>query len=53
VATILSEASAVGAGLIVVGAHRHARARRLLLGSVSSALLRQATCPVTVVPAAD
>ena len=51
VETILAEASDAGADLIVVGAHRHARARQLLLGSVSKALIKDAPCPVTVVPA--
>lgn len=53
VETILAEAEDVGADLIVVGAHRHARARRLLLGSVSEGLVRHAPCPVTVVPPVD
>jgi len=53
VETILAEASEIGADLIVVGAHQHARARKLLLGSVSEALVRQSSCPVTVVPAVD
>ena len=53
VETILAEASDAGADLIIVGAHRHARARKLLLGSVSEGLIRQAPCPVTVVPPAD
>jgi nucleotide-binding universal stress UspA family protein len=53
VETILAEADASGAGMIIVGAHRHARVHKLLLGSVSSALIREATCPVTVVPPVD
>jgi nucleotide-binding universal stress UspA family protein len=53
VETILAEASENDADFLVVGAHRHGRARKLLLGSVSEGVLRRATCPVTVVPPAD
>ena len=37
--------------LLVVGKHRGELVRRLLLGSVSSRVLRAARCPVVVVPA--
>jgi len=50
VAKILSEAERVGADLIVLGSHGHGAVYRTLLGSVSESVLRQATCPVTVVP---
>jgi len=50
VETILESAERADAELIVVGAHRHGRAHRLLLGSVSEGLLRRAPCPVLVVP---
>ncbi len=37
------------ADLMVVGSRGHGRLRRIVLGSVSSALVRQAHCPVAVV----
>jgi nucleotide-binding universal stress UspA family protein len=36
--------------LIVLGAHRHNLIERVLLGSVSEAVLRGAPCPVLVIP---
>jgi nucleotide-binding universal stress UspA family protein len=42
-----------GADLVVVGARGLGRLQRLLLGSVSSAVLRHATCPVTIVRDGD
>jgi len=36
--------------LIVVGTHHHGRISRVLLGSVSVAVVESATCPVAVVP---
>jgi len=53
VETILAEAREAGVDHVIVGAHRHARAHELLLGSVSKALIRQASCPVTVVPPSE
>lgn len=50
VETIVESAKHADAELIVVGAHRHGRTHRLLLGSVSEGLLRKAPCPVLVVP---
>ena len=38
-----------GASLLVVGSHRFGRVRRLIPGSVSTALLHHAPCPVLVV----
>jgi nucleotide-binding universal stress UspA family protein len=43
-------ARAAKADLLVVGSHRSAPLTRLFLGSVSSAVLERATCPVAVVP---
>lgn len=48
-ATAIREAvEAEGADLLVVGSHGRDRAGRLVLGSVSDALVRQAPCPVLV-----
>lgn len=41
-----------GAAMLVVGRHRGGVVRQVLLGSVSAACVRQATCPVVVIPAA-
>jgi nucleotide-binding universal stress UspA family protein len=41
------------ADLVVVGTHGHGRVMRVLLGSVAEHLVRQATCPVLIVPEAD
>lgn len=47
-ATIVAQAKALSANLIVVGAHQRSRLERLLLGSVAEAVLRSAACPVLV-----
>lgn len=39
-----------GADLIVVGTHGYGAVKRLLLGSVADHVVRQAPCPVLVVP---
>ena len=46
---ILAEARRVGARVIVVGWRGHGPVSRLLLGSVSRAVVREAVCPVLVV----
>jgi nucleotide-binding universal stress UspA family protein len=38
--------------MLVVGRHRAGVVREVLLGSVSAACVRHATCPVVVIPAA-
>ncbi|MEM9998434.1 MAG: universal stress protein [Bacteroidota bacterium] len=48
---ILNYVASVGADLLVTGTHGRRGLRRLVLGSVASELLREAVCPVMVVPA--
>ncbi|MDQ3624474.1 MAG: universal stress protein [Verrucomicrobiota bacterium] len=48
---ILDEASRINADLIVVGSHGHGALYELLVGSVTSGILKRARCPVLVVPA--
>ncbi len=50
---ILSAVEAEGADLIVVGSHGREGAGRLLLGSISDHLVRNAVCPVLVVRPTD
>ena len=42
--------AATRADLVVVGTHQRPAADRLLVGSVSTAVLEHASCPVAVVP---
>jgi nucleotide-binding universal stress UspA family protein len=46
---IVAFAEKIEAGLIAVGSRGRGRIRRLLMGSISDALVRHATCPVVVV----
>jgi nucleotide-binding universal stress UspA family protein len=48
-ADVLAEA-ARPADLLVLGSHGHSRVRHTVLGSVSEACVRKASCPVVVVP---
>lgn len=48
VTAIREAVEAEGADLLIVGSHGRDRAGRLVLGSVSDALVRQAPCPVLV-----
>lgn len=50
--TLLAVAREVGAELVVVASHGYGAMKRMILGSTSSALLRQAECSVLVVPPA-
>lgn len=50
VASITEFAERVGADMIVAGSHGHTRIERFILGSVSTGLVRNAHCPVLVVP---
>lgn len=47
---ILAEARDTGSHLLVIGRERKSRTRRFLLGSVASAVMRVANCPVLVIP---
>jgi nucleotide-binding universal stress UspA family protein len=47
---IVDEARHHGAELIVLGSHGHGALFELLVGSVTSGVLRNAACPVLVVP---
>lgn len=50
VSTILHEAKMFDAELIVVGSQSHGLVYRTLIGSVSSGIMRQSSCPVLVIP---
>jgi nucleotide-binding universal stress UspA family protein len=49
-AEIVRYAAARDAQVIVLGSHGHGLVRRFMLGSVADRVLRQATCPVLLVP---
>ena len=49
-AEIVRYAHEHGAQVIVLGSHGHGTVRRFMLGSVADRVLRQASCPVMVVP---
>jgi len=48
---IQEETARLKADLLVIGSHGHGALYHLVLGSVSNALVKAATCPVVVVPA--
>ncbi len=50
VATILREATKLKAEMIVIGSHGRSALYKTLVGSVSEGILRQASCPVLIVP---
>lgn len=47
---ILEEAARLNPEMIVLGSHGHGLVHHLVLGSVASDVLKQAACPVVVVP---
>ncbi len=49
---ILHEAAQQNAALIIMGSHGHGAIYNLLVGSVTSGVLKSAKCPVLVVPSA-
>ena len=49
--TILQEAAKLNADLIVIGSHGHGAVYKALVGSVSEGIIRQASCPVLIIPA--
>jgi nucleotide-binding universal stress UspA family protein len=51
-AHILDRARTLPADLIVIGSHGRAGVERLILGSVTETVVREATCPVMTVPPA-
>jgi len=51
--TILGQAERLEADLIVVGSHGHGAVYDMLVGSISSEVIRRSTVPVLVVPARD
>ena len=51
-ALILDKARELKVDLIVIGSHGHGLLRKILVGSVTEAVLRKAPCGVLIVPAA-
>ena len=48
--TILREADNLKADLIIIGSHGHGAVYHLILGSVSQEVLRNAICPILIIP---
>ena len=48
--TILREAENLKVDLIIIGSHGHGAVHHLLLGSVSQEVLKNAKCPVLIIP---
>ena len=51
--TILREADSLKVDLIIIGSHGHGAVYHLLLGSVSQEVLKNAKCPVLIIPTHD
>lgn len=49
-ASIRDEAKRLGADFIVVGSHRHGAMYNLLIGSTAAGLVKNAPCPVLIIP---
>lgn len=50
---LIEECRRLGAELIIVGSHGHGSLYNLLVGSITAQVLKNAPCPVLVVPAAE
>jgi nucleotide-binding universal stress UspA family protein len=50
VTAIIEESEKNGADMIMLGSHGHGALFHLLVGSVSEGVIRQASCPVIIVP---
>lgn len=50
---VLEQCRTLGADLIVLGTHHHSALYHLFVGSFTSDVLKEATCPVMVVPGKD
>ena len=50
VSTVLAQIKKLDAGLVVVGTHGHGATYDLIVGSVSSGIIRKSSVPVLVVP---
>ena len=53
VETILAEAKKLAADLIIVGSHGRSGLEKFFMGSVSEGILKDALCPVLVIPASS
>jgi len=48
--SILHETEKVTADLVIIGAHMHGKLHNLLFGNIHEAIVRQANCPILIVP---
>ena len=46
--SLLAEATAMGAGVLIIGAYTHSRLRRMIFGSVTGHMLSTAEIPVVM-----
>ena len=49
---IIEQAQQLAADYIVIGSHGHTALHDLLAGGTASGVLKRATCPVVIIPAA-
>lgn len=47
---LLDHVDEIGADVLVIGLRRHSRTERIIMGSISHALIERSTIPVTLVP---